>query len=91
MLDPQLLRVLSLVKEEGSLFVFENCDPDDEFPGILRAEHIGLVSRHLSTTGIYFEFTAAGRKAMGIPPTLGDRLVRHLQALGILPRPKVKA
>ncbi|QWW70103.1 hypothetical protein [Rhizobium sp. WYJ-E13] len=91
MMDPQLLRVLSLIKEEGSLFVFENCDPDEEFPGISRAEDGGLVSRHLSSAGVYFEFTAAGREIMGIPPTFGDRLVRYLQAIGILPRPKVRA
>jgi hypothetical protein len=90
MIDPQMRRVLSLLKEEGSLFVLENCDPANEYPGILRAEEQGLVSYHLSQTGCYFEFTAAGRELMGIPPTLGDKVARYLRSVGILPRPKVR-
>lgn len=91
MIDPQLRRVLSQLKEEGSLFVLENCEPDDEYPGILRAEEQGLVSHHLSQVGCYFEFTAEGRALMGIAPTFSDKFALFMQTIGLSPRPKVKA
>ncbi|MHC2215530.1 hypothetical protein ACVIGV_000918 [Rhizobium leguminosarum] len=91
MINPQLRRTLSKLKEEGSLFVLENCDPEDEYPGILMAEERGFVSHHLSQVGCYFEFTAAGRELMGIPPTFGDRMWRYLRSFGFSPRPTVKS
>ncbi|MBB3136565.1 hypothetical protein FHS26_004320 [Rhizobium pisi] len=90
MIDPQLRRVLSLIKEEGSVFVFENCDPDEEFPGISRGEESGLIKRQLGSVGLYFELTAAGREVMGMSPTFGDRMWRYLRSFGLATRPTVK-
>lgn len=90
MIDPQLRRILSLIKEEGSIFVLENCDPDEEFPGVLRGEDRGLVKRQLGNVGWYFELTAEGREVMGVAPTFGDRMWRYLRSFGFSLRPTVK-
>jgi hypothetical protein len=90
MIDPQLRRILSLIKEEGSIFVLENCDPDEEFPGVSRGEESGLIRRQLGNVGLYFELTAAGREVMGMSPTFGDRVRGYFRSFGFSPRPTVK-
>ena len=83
-IDPQLRRVLDRLGREGSIYVPEVVDPDDEAPGLRRAVDLGFAQDASGGPDSVprFVLTRAGREAIGLPPmfswgSLLGRLLRR--------------